>query len=58
MTHLFASDVLFKYGGFWLPAKEAEQRGFKMEQFFVPESGFIIVSVLSEQIGLTFCASK
>lgn len=27
MTPLFSSDVLFKYGGFWLTAKEAELKG-------------------------------
>ncbi|KAF8362013.1 fut-3 [Pristionchus pacificus] len=31
MTPLFSSDVLFKYGGFWLTAKEAELKGFKMD---------------------------
>ncbi|CAJ0585653.1 unnamed protein product, partial [Mesorhabditis spiculigera] len=37
MTHLHSSDVIFKYGGFWLTSKEAELRGFKVADYFVPE---------------------
>ncbi|GMT16948.1 hypothetical protein PFISCL1PPCAC_8245, partial [Pristionchus fissidentatus] len=38
MTPLFSSDVLFKYGGFWLNAKEAELKGFKIDSFAVDSS--------------------
>ncbi|CAJ0959748.1 unnamed protein product, partial [Mesorhabditis belari] len=37
MSHLHSSDVLFKYGGFWLTSKEAELRGFKIGDYFIPE---------------------
>ncbi|GMR38508.1 hypothetical protein PMAYCL1PPCAC_08703, partial [Pristionchus mayeri] len=38
MTPLFSSDVLFKYGGFWLTAKEAELKGFKMDSHALDSS--------------------
>lgn len=30
-THLLSSDVVYKYGFYFLPAKEAEEKGFKFE---------------------------
>ncbi|VDN35685.1 unnamed protein product [Cylicostephanus goldi] len=37
-THLFSSDVIFKYGVFYLSAKEAELKGFKFVDYHIDES--------------------
>ncbi|KHJ98793.1 fucosyl transferase [Oesophagostomum dentatum] len=37
-TYLFSSDVIFKYGLFYLSAKEAELKGFKFVDFHIDES--------------------
>ncbi|KAK6734639.1 hypothetical protein RB195_018058 [Necator americanus] len=40
-TYLLSSDVVFKYGLFYLSAKEAELKGFKFVNFHIDESALI-----------------
>ncbi|EYB88013.1 hypothetical protein Y032_0253g254 [Ancylostoma ceylanicum] len=40
-TYLLSSDVIFKYGPFYLSAKEAELKGFKFVDFHIDESALV-----------------
>ncbi|GMS86065.1 hypothetical protein PENTCL1PPCAC_8240, partial [Pristionchus entomophagus] len=56
MTPLFSSDVIFKYGGFWLSAKEAELKGFKIDSHAI-DASFITDKIPSVFALISNCAT-